>query len=82
MNEKVAKAVANINRRLRVLRKAMQEMVESHIDSASVSSGGAGSSYKNASLDDLRQAIADLENAKQMLLNNGRRQCISPNFMP
>lgn len=80
MTEKVRKAVFVIDKRLAVLRAALYDAVKDGVQSASVSNGGASQSYTKMSLTDLRQAIADLESAKQELLNHGKRKCISPNL--
>ncbi len=77
---KIRLAVKNINARLRELRTALQEAVKDGVQSASVSNGGASQSFTKMSLTDLRQAIADLENQKQMLLSHGKRRTIAPNF--
>lgn len=77
---KVKIAIHNINVRLRELRTALQEAVKDGVQSASVSNGGASQSFTKMSLVDLRQAIADLENAKQQLLSHGKRQTLAPNF--
>lgn len=80
MDTKTEKAIITINARLKVLRKSLFDAVSEGLQSASVSNGGASQSFTKMSLNDLRQAIADLENAKQFLLTHGKRQCISPNF--
>ena len=80
MNEKIDKAIANINKRLRILRTTLFQAVEDGVQSASVSSGGASQSFTRMSLADIRQEIADLERAKQTLLNGGKRKGIAPNF--
>lgn len=78
-SDKVKLAIANINGRLRELRSALNESVKAGVQSASISSGGASQSYTRMSLTDLRQAIADLENAKKKLLS-GSRTGIAPDF--
>lgn len=75
-------AIRNINKRLYTLRTALSKAVEGGYKSASVSNGGASQSYTTMDINDMRVAIADLERAKQSLLNHGRRRCISPNFVP
>lgn len=80
MDKTTLKAIKNINERLRVLRTALFDAAKDGVQSASVSNGGASQSYTRMSLTDIRQAIADLERAKQELLSHGKRKCISPNF--
>lgn len=77
---KIRLAVKNINARLKVLRTALFEATKDGVQSASVSNGGASQSFTRMSLTDLRQAIADLESAKQQLLSHGKRQTLAPNF--
>ena len=77
---KIKLAIKNIDSRLATLRTALFEAVKDGVQSASVSNGGASQSYTRMSLTDLRQAIADLEHAKQELMAHGKRKCISPNF--
>jgi hypothetical protein len=79
-SEKVKLAVHNINTRLRELRAALYDAVKDGLQSASVSNGGASQSFTRMNVNDLRQAIADLESAKASLLAHGKRKCISPNF--
>lgn len=78
----IALAIQNINKRLYALRTALAKAVEGGYKSASVSNGGASQSYTTMDIKDMRITIADLERAKQSLLNHGRRRCISPNFVP
>lgn len=78
--QKIQLAVKNINERLRVLRTALFDATKDGVQSASVSNGGASQSFTRMSLTDIRQAIADLEKAKQSLLSHGKRQTLSPNF--
>lgn len=81
MSDNVQKAIRVINKRLFDLRTKLQEAASS-VKSASTSEAGASQSYTEQDIASIRVAIADLERAKQSLLNHGRRRCISPNFVP
>lgn len=80
LDSRIKKAVAVIDGRLQVLRTALFNALKEGVQSASISNGGASQSFTVLSVQEMRIAIADLENQKQLLLSHGKRQTLAPNF--